>query len=168
MTADIVALICFIFALAYFLVAGGVQAFRLTFRKRSTPSSTTTSDELREKLGGQIGVRRLDDDAISARSRRSSSFHMVGPTAPSVSRMRLQSTIEDLSPGILQGLHPGGSGHRHEEEMIGSGLINSSHSKDKSPGMSSRKRRLFSDVDGLHHPRTFSHLDNSIDNGQSN
>ena len=72
---------------------------------------------------------------------------MVGPTAPTVSRMRMQATIEDLSPSI-QAAADG------REEVVGSGLIhNTPFSKYRSPGYSSRKRRrLFSDVDGLTPP----------------
>ncbi len=86
---------------------------------------------------------------------------MVGPTAPTVSRMRIQSVIEDhLSPDNVKPT-PDAS------EIVGSGLVptnalNTPYSKDRSPGYSSRKRRrLFSDVDGLTPPGNFSRL-NSI------
>lgn len=36
MTSDIVAIICFFFAFAYVLIAGGVEAFRNTFKKKTT------------------------------------------------------------------------------------------------------------------------------------
>ena len=109
-----------------------------------------------EKLGG---LRVGGDENLSVRSRRSSSFHMVGPTAPTVSRMRIASVIEDLSPDVKP--------RADTNEMVGIGLIptnalNTPYSKDRSPGYSSRKRRrLFSDVDGLTPPGTFSRL-NSI------
>ncbi len=86
---------------------------------------------------------------------------MVGPTAPTVSRMRIQSVIEDLSAENVK------QNADASEQLIGSGLVpsnalNTPYSKDKSPGYSSRKRRrLFSDVDGLTPPGNFSRL-NSI------
>ncbi len=85
---------------------------------------------------------------------------MVGPTAPTVSRMRIASLVEDLSAEkAIQ--------NADTSEVVGSGLVpsnvlNTPYSKDRSPGYSSRKRRrLFSDVDGLTPPGNFSRL-NSI------
>ena len=46
MTADVVAIVCFIFATIYFLIAGGFTAFRSSFKKKSTtePSSEEASN----------------------------------------------------------------------------------------------------------------------------
>ncbi len=143
LTADIVALICFIFAALYFVLAGGPEAFKATCKKRQTAIKEGSNDFIR-----QLGASRDDiDDKLSARSRRSSSFHMLGPTSPNVSRMRMEKTSEEfeLRKWGLQG--QGGQG------------LEASLSRERS---SQRKRRLYSDIDGTPSPSRFTNLNNSI------
>ena len=94
-TSDIVAMICFVFSILYFLVAGGPQSFRSTCRKRQAAMG---SDDFRNLAA----PKHEQDDNVSARSQRSrlSSFRMLGPTTPEVDRIRMQSTIDDISPGL--------------------------------------------------------------------
>ena len=95
-TSDVVAIICFFFALVYFIIAGGVPAFRDTFKKKSSVDEKSHV----QALFGDSG--EISDDGSKSRS---SSFHMIGPTSPAVNKMRLERTISDYSPTFAKELH---------------------------------------------------------------
>lgn len=126
-TADIVAVICLVFSIVYFAVAGGPEAFRNSCRSQRR---SQVNDDFRK-----LAALKADhDDTISGKSHRSrlSSFRMLGPTTPVVSRMRIQSTIEDLSPALF-------------EHTIGEDGERVPASPIRKVG-GNRTRRLFSDI----------------------
>ena len=88
MTSDVVALLCMFFAILYFACAGGVEAFRKSCRPTRPTVRTDRSDDF-------FNMKHETDDVLSLRSRKNSSFCMIGPTSPTVSRMRLNSLMED-------------------------------------------------------------------------
>jgi MFS family permease len=96
-TADIVAIICFVFGGAYFALAGGPNAFSRTCKAPDVNSSDlkTMDDDFRQLAGSSP-----DDDTVSRRSGRSrlSSFHMLGPTSTAVIGMRVRDTSDYFSP----------------------------------------------------------------------
>ena len=100
-TSDVVAIICFVFALFYIILAGGFEAFKRTCGKNKNEVDDAYRQALFEKSGENVS------DAPSRRS-KASSFHMVGPTPPNVSKMRLERTISDMSPTFASNLQPTG------------------------------------------------------------
>jgi len=92
MTADVVAIVCFVFAIIYFVIAGGPAAFRTTCKRNNSTEQHGNDTSRHSAL-----MEKSRETAQSGRS-RSSSFHMVGPTAPGVSKMRLENLAYDLAP----------------------------------------------------------------------
>ena len=151
LTADIVAVICFVFAALYFVLAGGPEAFKTTCRK--SQEDRRDNDFIRE-----LGAAKDDlDDQVSFRSRKSSSFHMLGPTSPDISRMRLQSTVEEHHIRMQYGLGIQGQGGQTSIETM-------MQNREKNT-TSSRKKRLYSDIDGTPSPNRFGGLNSSINEG---
>ena len=87
-TADIVAIMCFIFAFLYFVIAGGPEAFRTSFK----------ADSARVEIDNDFQNMKASEDgdvSVGGKS-RSSSFFMLGPTTPGVTKMRVRNTIEEV------------------------------------------------------------------------
>ena len=127
MTSDIVAILCLVFAISYFSLAGGLAAFRMTFKKQKVPSKEVSSDDFfRTKA-----EKETFDDSISHRSQVTSI--MLGPTTPAVSKMRVQNKIFELASDRYNYNQP-------DSPILysGSPLLNKKYNM---------RNRLFSDVD---------------------
>ena len=143
-TSDIVAIICFVFALVYVLIAGGIEAFGKTFcgDKAETKSPLNLS-----------GLKGQDDGQYSTHSMnrsRSSSYMMVGPVSPGISKMRIQSAIEaavEESPAL------------NKSKIVST--INYEQGMEERNARPLRNNRLLSDIDGMvHNPNSnFSSID---------
>ena len=90
MTCDIVALVCFFFGIAYFALAGGMTAFKRSCKKEPRERRASNDSDFIKALGAP---KHEDDETVEQRSRRSSSFMMIGPTSPGVSFMRMKKTV---------------------------------------------------------------------------
>ena len=91
-TSDIVAIICFVFALTYFILAGGLTAFRSSCKRQPKPNVATKVDNdfIRHLAAAKNGDGEENVSTMSKRSRKSSGFHMLGATPSKVNAMRVQ------------------------------------------------------------------------------
>lgn len=95
-TSDIVAIICFVFAFAYFVLAGGLAAFRSSCKKQPQSNATKRSDnDFIRQLAAKGGDGEENVSTMSKRSRKSSGFHMLGATPTNVNKLRVQQTFEE-------------------------------------------------------------------------
>ena len=83
-TADIAAMICFAFALAYFILAGGVEAFRETCKSKKIDAQDPW-----ESLLNELEEEMNPNDLPSITKSHSVNFQMVVPASPSVNLMRI-------------------------------------------------------------------------------
>ena len=83
-TADIAAMICFAFALAYFILAGGVEAFRETCKSKKVDAQDPW-----ESLLNELEEEMNPNDLPTMTKSHSVNFQMVVPAAPSVNLMRI-------------------------------------------------------------------------------
>ena len=83
-TSDVVGLICIFFAFLYFVLAGGVYAFKETCRKKQTSSKVSNENPLLKNDNDFFKMKGSVEDNVSYQSRRSksSSILMPAPTSP--------------------------------------------------------------------------------------
>ena len=95
-TSDVVSIICMVFAMLYFTLAGGPTAFRQTCKRQRSPERDLSVVVSKQHEDNYFKMKSVDnDETVSHQSRisRSSSFIMIGPTSPGLTRMRLSSIV---------------------------------------------------------------------------